>query len=203
MEVSKTRADFESAVRELTELIKQYAREFLEIYHRIRDFEFDCHQVSQLILSGGGDNEINSQIWAYLRDFKEDIALFAPFSYFSKCALEIFPLVKPFASVRMTSRHAYDFYCERGRKMRLALEKLKGLGEKFHRDSIDVEQRVFFDPYLRDEMKKYLDCWNAYFAFRPLLTNLRCSWVPVVATFFKHRRIVRSKDFNMALGKLN
>nr|CUU99074.1 hypothetical transcript [Hymenolepis microstoma] len=121
---------------------QKFVADLKEIHGRIYDFEFDCYQVSQIVMSGSESLDIRAQARAYILDYKKEIVLLARFSPFVDVAETIVPLLLPFESDPVPSRELYNYYNERGRKMRLALKDLKSKLVKFRHDSKDFENII-------------------------------------------------------------
>ncbi|KAM3172296.1 hypothetical protein ACTXT7_014824 [Hymenolepis weldensis] len=173
------------------ELTEQFVSDLKEIHQNIYDFEFDCHQVSQMIASKSESTEINIQICTYILEHKKEIALLAPFSYFVECASKIFSLAHAAAFNSMTLTNVYNYYKKRGIKARLSLMNLPQKMKKFHYDSQEFTNLIMSDPTyaipstrLEIYNRKYSNCLRLVNDFQPGMKN-------ALAIFFKNRRIMR------------
>ncbi|VDO02214.1 unnamed protein product [Rodentolepis nana] len=92
---------------------RRFIREFREIHNSIHNFEFDCHQAFQFVTSVTESLDIRAQARAFLLEYKKEIILLAPFTYFVNCALQILPHIQPFESDPVPSRILYNYYNER------------------------------------------------------------------------------------------
>ncbi|VUZ48898.1 unnamed protein product [Hymenolepis diminuta] len=172
---------------------EQFVSDLKQIHQNIYDFEFDCHQVSQMIESKCENCEINVQICTYLVEYKKEIDLLAPFSYFVNCALKIFSLAHAAAFAPMASTNVYDYYRKRGVKARASLMYLPKMIKKFHYDSKNFTNIIMNDPAyaspstrLTIYKEKYTNCLQIGEEYQPGAKN-------ALNVFFKHRLLMRNQ----------
>ncbi|VUZ44929.1 unnamed protein product, partial [Hymenolepis diminuta] len=122
---------------------EQFIRFLEETNQNISDFEFDCHQAAQLFW--WEINETHMQICDFLLDYENDIKLLAPYSPFITCALKILPFIR---TVHLPATHfsgIYDYYNERGKKMRQAVQNLPKALKNFSTVVGDLPHVTFND----------------------------------------------------------
>ncbi|VDO06071.1 unnamed protein product [Rodentolepis nana] len=101
------------AYENVVELCQRFVYDVRVIHNSILDFEFDCHQAIQIVMNFTESLDIRAQAHAFLLEYKKEISLLAPFSYFVNCALQIWPLVQLMESDPTSSRNLYNYYNER------------------------------------------------------------------------------------------